>query len=198
MNAFFQLIRDLVHGEANPAVAAIAIGSLTLVSFVLYCVRFVKEGEQAAILRFGRFRKVVGPGFVVIGPPWRSLERIHIRQTSLRLPLQAVLLRDGVVFNVIGVLVYRIADVYKALFEMANLPEAMSDVGAGKLREVIGGLSAAEMWDIQSIRSAIMERLRVQEDQWGVAVIDFLLINVEPAGAAQPADAVSGAQWFGY
>jgi hypothetical protein len=82
-------------------------------------------------------------------------------------------------------LVYRIADVYKALFEIANLHEAMADVGAGKLREVVGGKSAGEMWDVQALRAAIMERLRVQEEQWGVVLIDFLLVNVEPATAAQ-------------
>lgn len=185
MNALIQLLGDLVRGEADAGAAAVVIGVLGLAGFVLYCVRFVREGEQAAILRFGRFRKVVGPGFVLIGPPWRSLERIHIRQTSIRLAPQAVLVRDGVVFNVVGVLVYRITDVYKALFEIAELPAAIADVGAGKLREVVGSRTASEMWDIQALRAAIMGRLRVQEEQWGVAIIDFLLVNVEPSGAAQ-------------
>jgi regulator of protease activity HflC (stomatin/prohibitin superfamily) len=185
MNAFLQLVRDIVRGEADPVATGIVFGLLAVAGFALYCVRLVKEGEQAAVLRFGRFRKVVGPGFVIIGPPWRSLLRLHIRQTSLRLAPQAVLVRDGVVFNVTGVLVYRIADVYKALFEIADLHEAMGDVGAGKLREVVGGKSSDEMWDVQALRAAIIERLRVQEEQWGVVVIDFLLVNVEPAGAAQ-------------
>jgi hypothetical protein len=185
MGAFLQLIRDIVRGEADPLATVVTLGVLALIGFLLFCCRFVKEGEQAAILRFGRFRRVVGPGFVIIGPPWRSLQRIHIRQTSLRLAPQSVLLRDGVVFNVLGVLVYRISDAYKALFEIANLQEAMGDVGAGKLREVVSSKTSAEMWDIQALRAAIMERLRVQEEQWGVVMIDFLLINVEPAGAAQ-------------
>jgi regulator of protease activity HflC (stomatin/prohibitin superfamily) len=185
MNALFELVRDFVRGEADPVASGILFGILALVGFAVYCVRFVQEGEQAAILRFGRFRKVIEPGFVVVGPPWRSLQRIHIRQTSLRLAPQAVLVRDGVVFNVTGVLVYRIADAYKALFEIANLHEAIGDVGAGKLREVVSSRTADEMWDIQALRAAIMERLRVQEEHWGVVVIDFLLVNVEPAGTAQ-------------
>jgi regulator of protease activity HflC (stomatin/prohibitin superfamily) len=185
MGGFLQLIRDIVRGEADPLATAITLGVLALAGFVLFCCRFVKEGEQAAILRFGRFLRVVGPGFVVIGPPWRKLQRIHIRQTSLRLAPQSVLLRDGVVFNVIGVLVYRITDAYKALFEIANLQEAIGDVGAGKLREVVSSKTSAEMWDIQALRTVIMERLRVQEQQWGVVIIDFLLTNVEPASAAQ-------------
>ncbi|MHB0955755.1 MAG: SPFH domain-containing protein [Pirellulaceae bacterium] len=97
----------------------------------------------------------------------RRLQRIHIRQTSLRLAPQSVLLRDGVVFNVVGVLVYRIADAYKALFEIAELPAAMGDVGAGKLREVVSGKTFAEMWDILALRAAIIEQLRVQEEQVG-------------------------------
>jgi regulator of protease activity HflC (stomatin/prohibitin superfamily) len=113
MSAFIELINDIIRGEADPVTSAVTFGILALVGFVLFCCRFVREGEQAAILRFGQFRRVVGPGFVVIGPPWRSLQRIHIRQTSLRLAPQSVLLRDGVVFNVIGVLVYRITDAYR-------------------------------------------------------------------------------------
>lgn len=185
MGAFIKLINDIIRGEADPVATTVVFGLLALVGFVVFCCRFVKEGEQAALLRFGHFRRVVGPGFVVIGPPWRSLRRIHIRQTSLRLAPQAVLVRDGVVFNVVGVLVYRIADAYKALFEIADLQGAMGDAGAGKLREVVSGKMSAEMWDIVALRGAIMERLRVQEEQWGVVVIDFLLVDVEPAGVAQ-------------
>ena len=185
MGVLLELIRDIISGKADPVTTAIVFGGLLLVGFVLFCCRFIKEGEQAAILRFGRFLRVVGPGFVVVGPPWRKLERIHIRQTSLRLAPQSVLLRDGIVFNVVGVLVYKIADVYKALFDIANLQEAMGDVGAGKLREVVSGKTSSEMWDIQALRAAIVERLRVQEEQWGVVLIDFLLIDVEPAATAQ-------------
>jgi regulator of protease activity HflC (stomatin/prohibitin superfamily) len=185
MGELFKLINDVIRGEADPVATAVTLGILALAGFVLFCCRFVKEGEQAAILRFGHFRQVVGPGFVVIGPPWRSLQRIHIRQTSLRLAPQSVLLRDGVVFNVVGVLVYRIADAYKALFEIAELHAAMGDVGAGKLREVVSGKTSTEMWDILALREAIIEQLRVQEEQWGVVVIDFLLVNVEPAHTAQ-------------
>ena len=83
MGVLLELIRDIISGKADPVTTAIVFGGLLLVGFVLICCRFIKEGEQAAILRFGRFLRVVGPGFVV-GPPWRKLERIHIRQTSLR------------------------------------------------------------------------------------------------------------------
>src|SRR5947209_14837578 len=112
MSDLIHLLFQFVRGEAGLVPTLLIVGVLALLGFVVYCLRIVKEGEMAAVMRFGRFRRVVGPGFVVIGPPWRSLQRIHIRQTSLRLAPQAVLLRDGVVFNVIGVLVYRIADVY--------------------------------------------------------------------------------------
>jgi regulator of protease activity HflC (stomatin/prohibitin superfamily) len=185
MGTVVRLVGELFRGGIDPVLLVILLVVAALAGVVLFCVRLVKEGEQAAILHFGRFRKAVGPGFVLVLPPWRTLQRMHIRQSSLRLAPQAVQLRDGVVFNVTGVLVYRIADVYKALFEIANLHEAMADVGAGKLREVVGGKSSDQMWDVQALRAAIMERLRVQEEQWGVVLIDFLLVNVEPASAAQ-------------
>jgi regulator of protease activity HflC (stomatin/prohibitin superfamily) len=167
MGEFIKLIRDVIGGQADLGTTSLLLLLVALVAFVLYCCRFVREGEQAAILRFGRFHRIAGPGFVVVGPPWRSLLRIHIRQTSLRLAPQSVLLRDGVVFSVVGVLVYRIADAYKALFEIANLQEAMGDVGAGKLREVVSSKTSSEMWDVQALRAAIVRRLRDQEQQWG-------------------------------
>jgi regulator of protease activity HflC (stomatin/prohibitin superfamily) len=96
-----------------------------------------------------------------------------------------VLVRDGVVFTVVGVLVYKINDAYKALFDIADLQEALRDVGSGKLREVVSTRSSDEMGDIGALRAAVMEKLRDQEEQWGVHVIDFLLVNVEPSPAAQ-------------
>ena len=96
-----------------------------------------------------------------------------------------MLVRDGVVFNVVGVLIYRITDIRKALFEIADLHEALADVGAGKLREVVSGKTSGEMWDVPGLRAAILERLRDQEEQWGVELLDFLLTHVEPAGTAQ-------------
>ena len=185
MGGLIQLVRDVVRGEADPLATAIVVGLFLIVGFLLFCVRFIREGEQAAVLRFGRFLRVIGPGFIIVGPPWRSLQRIHIRQTSLRLTPQSVLVRDGVVFTVVGVLVYKINDAYKALFEIAELQEALRDVGSGKLREVVSSRSSNEMSDIGALRAAVMEKLRDQEEQWGVAVIDFLLINVEPSSAAQ-------------
>ena len=83
-----QLISDIVRGKADPWALGIVAAVLVVVGFVVFCCRFIPEGEQAAILRFGRFRHAVGPGFVIVGPPWRSLHRIHIRQTSLRLAPQ--------------------------------------------------------------------------------------------------------------
>jgi len=58
MSAFLQLIRDIIRGDADPVAAAVALGILALAGFVVFCCRFVKEGEQAAILRFDRFRRM--------------------------------------------------------------------------------------------------------------------------------------------
>jgi hypothetical protein len=49
----------------------------------------------------------------------------------------------------------------------------------------VGGKTSAEIWDVQGLRSAIIERLRQQEEEWGIVVIDFLLTHVEPAQSAQ-------------
>jgi regulator of protease activity HflC (stomatin/prohibitin superfamily) len=81
MGGVIQLVRDVIRGEADPLATAIVVGAGLLIGFLLFCVRFIREGEQAAVLRFGRFVRVIGPGFIIVGPPWRSLQRIHIRQT---------------------------------------------------------------------------------------------------------------------
>lgn len=175
-----------------------------LIVFIVSSVLLVKQAEAVVIERFGCYSRILGPGLHLIIPFmersrrvfWTyvrcssdnkyyrfsvSLDRIDLREAVYDFPKQNVITKDNVTMEINALLYYQITDPKAAVYELANLPEAIEKLTQTTLRNVIGSLDLDE--SLVS-RDQINEKLRIildeATDKWGVKVNRVELQEVNP------------------
>ena len=181
-----------------------AVATLFLVIFLLRSVYLVRQAEALIIERLGRFERILSPGIHIIIPffertrstMWsfieqvegkryyrftRLIDRIDLREAVYDFPKQNVITKDNVTMEINALLYYQITDPKAAIYEVANLPEAIEKLTQTTLRNVIGSMDLDE--SLVS-RDKINERLRIildeATDKWGVKVNRVELQEVNP------------------
>lgn len=165
----------------------IAIVALLLVAALLLSLRFVKEGERGLVLRFGQVVRKGGkprvrePGFLFLIPKVHSLVRRHVRQQTIELNEQEVILKDNTIWVVSAVVFFRVKDIYKALFEIDDLDGGVKNLCMGELRTVLQNLPRYDaIKEIDSVSRALMDSVARRADEWGIDIINFRLTNCMP------------------
>lgn len=177
---------------------------LFLIGLLLSSVILVKQAETIIIERLGKFHRILGPGLHVIIPfldqkraaVWtfvtagykeeyyrvaRTIYRIDLREAVYDFPKQNVITKDNVTMEINALLYYQITDVKAAMYEVANLPEAIEKLTQTTLRNVIGSM---DLDTSLTSRDAINDKLRLildeATDKWGVKINRVELQEVNP------------------
>lgn len=160
----------------------------SLVIFILWALSgifIVDEGEQAAILRFGRYIETVGPG-----PHWipriisrrivKNVERVSDYSYSAQM-----LTKDENLVSVSLAVQYRIGDLQAYLFNVANAQESLQQATSSALRQVVGSTTldqiiteGREAWGINVHESLI----KILENY----KTGIVIVNVSPQPARAP------------
>ena len=170
-----ELIKILI-----PALGALFVGAFK-------SIKFVQEGEKGCRLRFGKVpknkegkAKIIDPGFVFLIPFVEKLKRHHVRQQTHRLSDQEVMIKDGLIFNVSAVVIFRVTDIYKALFEIDVLDKSIVDLCMGIMRDVLTEKKYDELANMEDISNELLRRLKEKASEWGVEFIQFNLTDCAP------------------
>ena len=180
---------DLLSTFTTTLITAIIGGIIALFKGI----RFVHEGELGIRLRFGRAvrdrkgqPKVIQPGFVLMIPFVDTLQRHHVRQQTLRLDGQRVMIGGGLIFNVSAIVIMRVKDIYKALFEIDELDSSLTDLSMGILRDVLADKQLDQLSDMKKLSEELFEGLRAKSEEWGVQFIEFKLTDCAPTPETAP------------
>ncbi len=189
--------------EFLPVILGFAI--LALLVVLVKSVYVVQQAETIIIERLGKFDRILKPGIHIIVPfveqprqvLWsyitsegpnntyyrysRVINRIDLRETVLDFPKQNVITKDNVTMEINALMYYQITDPKAAVYEVANLSEAIEKLTQTTLRNVIGAMDLDESLVSRDI---INERLRLildeASDKWGVKVNRVELQEVNP------------------
>ncbi|MDD2715275.1 MAG: SPFH/Band 7/PHB domain protein [Candidatus Wallbacteria bacterium] len=165
----------------------------------------VRQAEVMIIERLGSYYKTLDSGLHFIIPMidqnrrivWRYVEndmltrrqvvrireidRIDLREAVYDFPRQNVITRDNVGIEISALLYFQITDPKKAVYEIANLPEAIEKLTQTTLRNVIGEM---DLDQTLSSRETINNKLRLildeATDKWGVKVHRVELQDINP------------------
>lgn len=155
-------------------------------------IQFVREGERAIMLRFdkaikrGGQYKVIFPGLRLMIPGIHKLARQHVRQRTINFQSQVIVLSDRTVFEVSAVLLCRVKDtpkdLYNSLFETANLNGALADYGLMVIRKVLADKGYENLFDEgrDEISQQLSELMAPKAAEWGVEVLQFELSDCNP------------------
>ncbi len=147
------------------------VGAVVGVYFLL-AIRVVDQWEKVAVLRFGRFRELRGPGIFLLIPVLDTLSRYvdqRVRVTTVS--AESTLTRDTVPVSVDAIVFWLVWNAEKAIFEVENFMEAISLSAQTALRESIGRHQLAEMiTERETLGRELQKILDEKTTPWGITV----------------------------
>ena len=156
----------LVH---QPAIAV--IGALVGVYF-LFAIKVVDQWEKVAVLRFGKYRGLRGPGLFFIIPIVEALSRYvdqRVRVTTVS--AESTLTRDTVPVNVDAILFWLVWNAEKSILEVEDFTQAITLSAQTALRESIGRHQLAQMiTDRETLGQELQKILDEKTTPWGITV----------------------------
>ena len=147
---------------------------------LLVSVRQVNQYERGVKFMFGKFYKMVDPGWRIILPVVQSMTKVDIRTKAVEVPYQDAITKDNVSCKINAVIYYRIVDVSKSIIEVENVWNAASQLAQTTMRNVAGELTLDELL---SERDQASERIRElvssHSGAWGVEVQGVELKDIQ-------------------
>jgi len=164
LDSFTQLSEDVVGG----IVAIFVLLGITL----LYGIKIANQWEKAIILRFGRFKKLAGPGLFWVTPVVESTANwIDHRVMVTPFSAEKTLTKDTVPVDVDAVLFWMVWDAEKAALEVEDYRMAITWAAQTALREVIGQMYLADILVGRAKMDAELQRIIDERTTpWGVTV----------------------------
>ncbi len=141
-------------------------------AYFLFAIKVVDQWEKVAVLRFGRFRSLKGPGVFLIIPVVDSLSRYvdqRVRVTTVS--AESTLTRDTVPVNVDAIVFWLVWNAEKAIFEVEDFMEAITLGSQTALRESIGRHQLAQMiTERETLGHELQRILDEKTTPWGITV----------------------------
>jgi regulator of protease activity HflC (stomatin/prohibitin superfamily) len=148
--------------------------------YFLFAIKVVDQWEKVAVLRFGRFQRLRGPGLFLMIPFLETLSRYvdqRVRVTTVS--AESTLTRDTVPVNVDAIVFWLVWNAEKAIFEVENFIEAITYSSQTALRESIGRHQLAQMiTEREMLGRELQKILDEKTTPWGITVQSVELRDV--------------------
>jgi regulator of protease activity HflC (stomatin/prohibitin superfamily) len=140
--------------------------------YFLFAIVVVDQWEKVAVLRFGRYRGLRGPGLFLIIPIAETLSRYvdqRVRVTTVS--AESTLTRDTVPVNVDAIIFWLVWNAEKSILEVEDFTQAISLSSQTALRESIGRHQLAQMiTDRETLGRELQKILDEKTTPWGITV----------------------------
>jgi regulator of protease activity HflC (stomatin/prohibitin superfamily) len=164
----------------SPITALFIIVAVLSLGFLPATVAVNKEWEEAIILRFGKFQRLVGPGFFFKWPFAETFLQQDKRIVTLDVQRQEVMTKDNISVSIDAVVFVKVVNTKDSLVNIQNLWNSVMKHAQTTMRDVVGNV---ELDELLTRREEIADKIAtVVEDEtkgWGVDIISVKLQNVE-------------------
>ena len=126
----------------------------------------VSAYEHAALLRFGRLKTVLAPGWHFKIPFVDDAIHVYTCTTTMRLLPQSLTTKDGIQVVVSAVVKYHIEDAGLYVCSVTDQVDALADIAAGKIAEAVEEASFEDFHQ-QRPTLRIASRIRAQVKKYG-------------------------------
>jgi len=131
-------------------------------------------------LRFGKFQRLVGPGFFFKWPLAESFLKQDKRIITLDVSRQEVMTKDNISVTVDAVVFMKVVDTKDSLVNIQNLWNSVMKYAQTTMRDVVGDVELDELLARRDEIANKIEKIVERETQdWGVDIISVKLQTVE-------------------
>ncbi len=157
--------------------------------YALSAIKVADQWEKAAVLRFGRYRGLRGPGLFFVIPVVEKVSGMvdqRIRVTDVT--AESALTRDTVPVNVVAIVFWVVWDAEKCILEVSDFGQAVQLSAQTALLESIGRHELAQMiTERESLGKELQRILDAKTNPWGITVQSVEIRDVHIPAALEDA-----------
>lgn len=147
---------------------------------LIISVRQINQYEKGVKFMFGKFHKMMEPGWRLVFPVIQSYQKIDLRTKAVDVPDQNAITKDNVPVNVNAVIYYKVSSAEKALLEIENFKYAIMQYAQTTMRNVVGEVTLDELLASRDrVANRIEELVEVVSKSWGIEVSSVELKDVK-------------------
>ncbi len=169
--ALFFLTKNIGNGIIWGIVVIILIYAIFKFKIILQ----LKDYERAVVYRFGKVRRVGGPGWTFVFPFFEKPVVVTLRVETIDIPPQEVLTKDNIQLVIDGVLFISVKEepssVINSVVKVEDYRRAATMFVIASLRDVVGEFDLNEVISsIEKINTTLVIKLAEVSKEWGVKV----------------------------
>ena len=147
---------------------------------ILISIRQVSEYERGIKFRFGKFKKIMKPGWNLVLPIIESYRKVDIRTKAVDVPEQDAITKDNVSIRINAVIYYKVFDASKAILAVERYQYAVGQLAQTTMRNAVGAISLDELLsERDKISTEICKVIDEATDPWGIKVENVELKDVK-------------------
>ena len=147
---------------------------------ILISIRQVSEYERGIKFRFGKFKKIMKPGWNLVLPIIESYKKVDIRTKAVDVPEQDAITKDNVSIRINAVIYYKVFDASKAILAVERYQYAVGQLAQTTMRNAVGAISLDELLsERDKISTEICKVIDEATDPWGIKVENVELKDVK-------------------
>lgn len=168
--------------------AGVIAGALVGV-YLVFAIKVADQWEKAAVLRFGRYIGLRGPGIFHIIPIVDQLSRVVDQRVRVaNVSAESTLTRDTVPVNVDAIVFWMVWNPEKAILEVQDFDLAITLSAQTALRESIGRHELHQMVAEREMLGHELQRILDEKtNPWGITVQSVEIRDVQIPSALQDA-----------
>ena len=151
-----------------------------IVFILLISIRQVSEYERGILFQFGKYKKMLNPGWNIVLPIIQSFQKVDIRTKAVDVPEQDAITKDNVSIRINAVIYYKVFDAGKAICAVERYQYAVSQLAQTTMRNAVGAVSLDELLsERDKISTEICNVIDSATDPWGIKVENVELKDVK-------------------
>jgi regulator of protease activity HflC (stomatin/prohibitin superfamily) len=149
--------------------------------YLLFAIRMADQWEKVAVLRFGKYIGLRGPGLFHIIPVVDTLSRyVDQRVRVANVSAESTLTRDTVPVNVDAIIFWMVWNVEKSILEVQDFGQAIQFSAQTALRESIGRHELHQMVAERELMGRELQRILDEKTTaWGITVQSVEIRDVQ-------------------